>query len=153
MMPNSDTIWNFDYLLPLTRFDVGSIFYKYSRVKNEHFCKFWPWPTFQGHPLQKVDGQTRCDHFGERLMKIRVVDIRFVFCFPDETFSSWKMETAMRPSSCMPHTVRWHRVPWSLSANNSRIGWTVFEKTDYMCVFHATWKSWKWKQNFCGKTR
>ena len=83
------------------------VFFINTRVsKMSIFVNFDHDLHFQGHPLQKVDGQTRCDHFGERLMKIRVVDIRFVFCFPDKTFSSWKMETVMRPSSFMPHTVR-----------------------------------------------
>ena len=64
-----------------------------------------------------------------------VRDIQCFFSFfPGGLFSTWKRETKLcdKPP-IMWHTVDRTRVPWSKSAKYSRIGWIVFEKTNYMC--------------------
>ena len=58
----------FDDLLPSARFDVGRCFFrKIIRVsKISMFVNFYLDLYFRGHLL---DGQTKCDNFGENLMK------------------------------------------------------------------------------------
>ena len=125
----------FDHLLPSPRFDVGSLLEIFALQKWECLL-LWPWPEFSRSPLQELDGQMPCDHFVENLMKIgwMVSEIFNVFfCFPGHTFFTWKMETKSYGNlrSCRTFFVELeylHHNP----CTNSRIDWTVYEKTDYM---------------------
>ena len=96
---------------------------------------------FQGHLLQELDGHKRSaiillKTWCKLIVWCRWCSTLFSVYFPDDTFSSWKVETKLRAATSVhAHNVYRTRVPLIIIRKN-RITRTVYEKTD--CVFHST---------------
>ena len=101
---------------------------------------------FQGHLLQRKDGQTQCDYFGENLIKSGwIVSEKFNFCF---CFSTSKIETKLCGNlwSCSTFFIELEY----LDQNPQTILELVEEFSRKLIIyFHSTWKR---KQNFGEKT-
>ena len=115
------------------------------------FVNFYLGLHFPGHLLWKLDDQAYCDQLVKTLWKSVEWCRRYstVFSvFPDDTFSTWKVETKLcgNPRSCRISLVKFEYLDHNFT-NNSRIVWTVFEKTDYV-FFTSPEKFWNGSKIF-----
>ena len=108
---------------------------KYQRVKKWAFFKYLPWPAVSRLSVTCIRWPGAERSFWCKLDENRLKSVRDIYFFPSFSrwhFPRWKWRLSCAATSDYAAHIYRTRVPGSKSANNYRIGWKIFEKTNYM---------------------